>query len=91
MTPLAPVSSVTPATTTTTAVTATGGTDVTVTVAWRPGQSLGATEVVLDGPAVTLDHGAYLEMIDAAIDRLTVYRRAYYGALLDDEGETVRA
>jgi len=57
--------------------------DVSVTVTFRPCSPIGSTEVVtsLD----TLDDTALLNLLDATIARLTVYRDAYRQAMTGND------
>ena len=56
--------------------------DVSLTATFRPLDPLGSTEVVasLDLP----DDAALLNLLDATITRLTVYRDAYQQAMTED-------
>jgi hypothetical protein len=57
--------------------------DVTLTVIFTPCQPLGATTVILE-PDPGADHTGLLALLEAAIERLLVYRADYADALAAD-------
>ena len=58
-------------------------TDVTLTVIFSPCQPLGATIVIAE-PDPGADHAGLLALLDAATQRLAVYRAEYAEALAVD-------
>jgi hypothetical protein len=58
-------------------------TDVTLTVIFTPCQPLGVTTVILE-PDPGADHTGLLSLLEAAIERLLVYRADYADALAAD-------
>jgi hypothetical protein len=58
--------------------------DVTLTVIFSPCQPLGATTVILE-PDPGANHTGLLALLEAAIERLLVYRADYADALAADQ------
>jgi len=56
--------------------------DVTVRVTFRPGDPIGLTEVVIDPEPA--EDARVVDLLDAAIARLTCYRDGYHHATEDD-------
>jgi len=62
--------------------------DVTIRVIFRPCDPIGLTEVVIDPEPA--EDARVLELLDAAIARLTSYRAGYYQAVTGNARPVVR-